>query len=107
MIDNLKTLLAPFLPFSSQKVHEYLGYDGQIFGDLVIRDVQEETRAHNVLFYDGSKAIGRWEASQLPAGQALRQPAPLYVKLDPEIVEQERQYLGQPREEGAITFDEN
>ena len=107
VIDNLKTLLAPFLPFSSQKVHEYLGYDGQIFGDLVIREVEEETRAHNVLFYDGSNAIGRWEASQLPAGQALRQPAPLYTKLDPEIVKQEQQYLGQPREEGAITLDEN
>ena len=38
MIDNLKTILAPFLPFSAQQVHEYLGYDGQLFGDLKIEE---------------------------------------------------------------------
>ncbi len=38
VIDNLNTLLAPFLPFSAQKVHEYLGYDGQVFGDLEIKE---------------------------------------------------------------------
>ena len=36
VIDNLKILLAPFLPFSAQQLHEYLGYDGQLFGELNI-----------------------------------------------------------------------
>src|SRR5690606_30051235 len=35
-IDNLKTLLAPFVPFSSQRVHEFLGYDGTLFGEQKI-----------------------------------------------------------------------
>ncbi|MFN8529572.1 MAG: methionine--tRNA ligase [Anaerolineae bacterium] len=104
VIDNLKTLLAPFLPFSSQQVHEYLGYDGQIFGDLNIVEYQESTRAHKGLVYDGSKAIGKWALSKLQAGQTMREPAPLFVKLEPEIVERERSYLGQPREEQAITL---
>ncbi len=104
-IDNLKTILAPFLPFSSQKVHEYLGYDGQLFGDLLIRDYQESARAHKALVYDGTKAIGKWQPSQLPAGQPLREPAPLYVKLDPDVVEQERSYLGQPRAERPIVVE--
>ncbi len=102
VIDSLKTLLAPFLPFSSQEVHEYLGYDGQLFGDLNIVTYEEETRSHQALVYDGSKAIGTWTPSQLPPGQALREPKALYTKLDPDIVEAERAYLGQPRVEQEI-----
>jgi len=52
--------------------------------------------------YDGSAAIGKWEKSALKPGQALREPQALYVKLDPEIVDQERAYLGAPRDEHAI-----
>jgi len=29
-ISALKTMLSPFLPFSSQKLHEYLGFEGKI-----------------------------------------------------------------------------
>ncbi len=103
VVDNLKILLAPFLPFTSQKLHEFLGYEGQLFGDLNIVEYQEKTRAHKGLVYDGSKAIGKWEKSDLKPGQALREPAPLIVKLEPEIVEKERAYLGQPRDEHEIT----
>lgn len=102
VIDNLKTLLAPFLPFSSQQVHTYLGYAGQLFGDLHIESYSEATRAHQALVYDGSEAIGTWQKSRLQAGQALREPAALYTKLEPEIVEAERAYLGAPRDEQAI-----
>jgi len=105
VMDNLKTLLAPFLPHSAQMLHEYLGYDGQLFGDLDIVTYQESTRAHKALVYDATKAIGTWEKSALPVGQALREPQPLYVKLEAEIVEQERAYLGAPREERPITFE--
>ncbi len=94
VIDNLKILLAPFTPFSSERLHHYLGYDGQLFGDLVIRDFQEPNRGHSGLVYKPHKATGRWEPSQLTAGQALRKPAPLFIKLDAEIVEQEYARLG-------------
>ena len=30
VVDNLKTLLAPVLPHTAQRLHEYLGYDGQL-----------------------------------------------------------------------------
>jgi methionyl-tRNA synthetase len=102
VIDNLKVLFAPFLPFSSQQVHEYLGYDGQLFGDLNIETFEEPTRSHRALVYDPSKAIGCWETSTLQPGQKLRKPSALFVKLDPEIVEQERSYLGAPRVESPI-----
>lgn len=104
VIDNLKTLLAPFLPHSAQMLHEYLGYDGHIFGDLDIVTYQESTRPHRALVYDGTKAIGKWEKSALQAGQALREPQPLFIKLEAEIIEQERAYIGAPREERPINF---
>lgn len=88
-IDHLATLLAPFLPFTTQKLYETLGYDGQLFGDLAITTFQEETRAHEALVYDSSKAIGRWETRRLPLGQKLRQPTPLYKKLDEKVIEEE------------------
>ncbi|TVR22940.1 MAG: methionine--tRNA ligase [Anaerolineaceae bacterium] len=102
VIDNLKTALAPYLPFSSQEVHEYLGYDGQLFGDLNIVEYAEEMRSHRALVYDGSAAIGRWEVSALQSGQKLRKPSPLFTKLDEDVVEYERGFLGKPREEMPI-----
>ena len=33
-IDNLKILLVPYLPFSSQRLHELLGYDGFLAGPI-------------------------------------------------------------------------
>ncbi len=101
-IDSLKILFAPFTPFSSQQLHDMLGYEGQLFGDLRIENFSEERRGHLALVYDGSAALGKWQASALQPGQKLRQPKPLFVKLEPEIVEQERQYLGQPRVEKPI-----
>jgi len=102
VIDNLKTLYAPFLPFSSQQAHEYLGYDGQLFGDLRIETYAESSRSHKALVYDPRPAMGHWEKSNLRPGQKLREPAALFVKLDPIVVEQERGYLGQPRVENPI-----
>jgi len=104
-IDNLKNILAPFLPFSSQKVHELLGYEGQLFGELSIRDIEESERNHKALMYDGANAIGKWEPVTIEAGQQLGQPSPLFTKLDPEIIEQEQGFLGQPREENPIIVE--
>jgi methionyl-tRNA synthetase len=106
VIDNLAVILAPYLPFSSQQVLDYLGYDERLFGDLDIVTYSETERDHKALVYDGSKASGTWTVRELPAGQALRKPSPLFTKLEPEIVEQEREYLGQPRDEQPIAVKE-
>ncbi len=105
VIDNLKIVLAPFLPFSSQKLHELLGYEGQIFGDLEVRKLDEATRSHLGLMYDPGKASGTWAKSDLKPGQALREPSPLFVKLEQEIVDLERAYLGAPRDEHEIVLE--
>jgi methionyl-tRNA synthetase len=68
-ISCIKTALFPFLPFSSQKVHEYLGYDGKI------------------------EDYG-WKPQDLPPGQQLREPQPLFKKLDESIIEEEARRIG-------------
>jgi methionyl-tRNA synthetase len=37
--------------------------------------------------------VQRWEPSDLPSGQKLREPEPLFKKLDPGIVEDELRRL--------------
>jgi len=88
-IDSLKTLLTPFLPFTCQALHGYLGYEGNIIGRIYTETLQEETRSHLAIRYDDSELQGTWAPSELPAGQALRQPGPLFRKLDESVAEEE------------------
>jgi methionyl-tRNA synthetase len=73
VINCLKLLLYPFLPFSAQTLHQYLGLEGRVEED-------------------------RWDFQHLmdsvKAGKTLLPPAPLYTKLDPEVAEEETQRLG-------------
>ncbi len=69
LISHLRTMLYPFLPFSSQKVHEYLGFSGKV----------EE---------DG------WQLRVPPPGQKLLPPEPLFSKLDEGLVAEEAGRLG-------------
>jgi methionyl-tRNA synthetase len=88
-IDSLKILFTPFLPFSSQALHELLGYDGFIAGPLEFREEVEEGGSHTVLTGDYTSWVGRWRPSTLPPGQHLSEPRPLFRKLDPAIVDEE------------------
>jgi methionyl-tRNA synthetase len=70
IISQLRTMLYPFLPFSSQRLHDYLGFAGKI------------------------EDYG-WNWQDLPAGQKLPEPKPLFTKLDDKLVEEETARLGQ------------
>jgi len=94
VIDSLKVLFAPFLPFTCQRLHLMLGYSGSLLGRQIVREYEEATRKHAALTYDYNDVTVQWKASQLPAGQQLGPVAPLFEKLDPKIVEQERDKLG-------------
>jgi len=56
-LNGLKMLFSPYTPFSSQKLHTLLGFEGDV------------------------TACG-WSAQRAPAGQALPAPTPLFVKFD-------------------------
>jgi methionyl-tRNA synthetase len=85
-VDSLKVIFTPFLPHTSQTLHELLGYDGWLAGPLEFMQVDEEDgRSHQVLTGDYRGWVGSWEPSALPAGQSLREPVPLFRKLDPAL----------------------
>jgi len=69
VISHLKTMLYPFLPFSSQKLHELLGFEGRI------------------------EDYGWQFLSPLP-GQKLLPPEPLFSKLDEDLIAEETSQLG-------------
>ena len=69
VISGLRTAFYPFLPFSSQKLHEYLGFEGKVEDD-------------------------GWQLRFPSPGQQLQPPQPLFTKLDEEIIEQETARLG-------------
>jgi methionyl-tRNA synthetase len=70
VISDLKTMLYPFLPFSSQKLHEYLGFKGRV------------------------EEYG-WQRRLPEPGQKLPSPQPLFTKLDEKLVDEETSRLGQ------------
>ncbi len=64
VINGLKVAFWPFLPFSCERLHGYLGFDTPITED-------------------------GWTMAQVPPGRQLREPAPLFTKLDPTVAEEE------------------
>jgi len=69
VLSCLRTALYPFLPFSSQKLHEFLGFTGNVQDD-------------------------GWQLRLPPPGQKLLPPKPLFSKLDEELIEEETNRLG-------------
>ncbi|HPG20011.1 MAG TPA: methionine--tRNA ligase [Flexilinea sp.] len=93
-INNLKVLFSPVLPFTSQKLHNMLGYSSNLFGEQVIKTVEDNLGEHRVNTYDASEAIGSWQPAELPVGQKFGEVCPLFKKLDASIVDEERARLG-------------
>src|SRR5256885_4464744 len=62
VLSGLRVLFSPYLPFSSQKLHHYLGFEGDV-------------------------SAASWRPVTVPAGMRLPVPAPLFPKLEePAIV---------------------
>ena len=73
VLTALKTVFYPFLPFSSERLHSFLGFNGSV-------------------------KEGGWKIQLLPPGQRLRESQPLFVKLDEDIVAEESSRLGSVNE---------
>jgi methionyl-tRNA synthetase len=100
-IDSLKVMFAPFLPFSSEKLHSFFGYETPLFGEQYIEDVSDSLGSHKVLRYKpvvpgraGGAVEAQWKPSELKPGAKLNQPGPLFKKLEDSVVEEERGRLG-------------
>ena len=98
-IDSLKVLFAPFLPFTSEKLNGFFGYETPIFGEQYIETVKDALGEHSVLRYRPSTSPLvplriNWKPSELKPGMKLNPPAPLFKKLEESVVEEERARLG-------------
>jgi methionyl-tRNA synthetase len=76
-VDNLKTMLTPFLPFSAQRLHAMLGYDDVIAPQPAVKDLG----THRIITGDYA-GEDRWQPSRLEAGRRLPAPEPLFKRLE-------------------------
>lgn len=88
-ISGLKTIFAPILPFTCERLHTLLGEDGQMAGEQKVETYKESAQSHVGLTYDGRLAVGRWERVVIPAGRKLPKPKPLFKKLDASVADEE------------------
>jgi methionyl-tRNA synthetase len=94
LVDDAKTLLTPFLPRSSQQVHELLGGTGTWSDMPYVEEVDEEGGPPYPVItgrYDGA---ARWASAPLRPGTPLAPPTPLFTKLDSSVVDEELARLG-------------
>ncbi|HEV2537903.1 MAG TPA: methionine--tRNA ligase [Streptosporangiaceae bacterium] len=94
VVDDAKTLLTPFLPRSSQQVHELLGGSGTWSDMPRVEEVDEEGGPSYPVItgtYDGA---ARWASVPVKAGTPLAAPKPLFTKLDTSVVDSELARLG-------------
>jgi len=87
-IDSLKVLFAPFLPFTSEKLNGFFGYETPLFGEQYTETVKDSLGEHTVLRYKGIDGL-LWNPSELKPGAKLNPPAPLFKKLDESVTEKE------------------
>ncbi|MBO1032169.1 methionine--tRNA ligase [Tessaracoccus sp. SD287] len=82
VVQDCNTLLTPFLPHASQKVHEALGGTGiwAAMPDLV--EVTEGGTTYPVLTGDYQNQLAQWRSAPIEVGRRLTKPSPLFGKLD-------------------------
>jgi len=95
-IDSLKVLFAPFLPFTSEKLNGFFGYETPLYGEQFIEEISDSLGTHTGLRYRAGKIsnLSTWTPSDLKPGTKLNQPGPLFRKLDENVIEEERARLG-------------
>jgi methionyl-tRNA synthetase len=90
VVQDANTLLTPFLPHASQKIHEALGGTGVWAAQPEQKDVEDLDRPgqiNPILTGDYAGEQARWESTPLAVGRPLEKPTPLFTKLDPKLGE--------------------
>ena len=92
VVDDAKTLLTPFLPASSSRVHAMLRGSDAWAAMPELRELDEETAvgspSYSVLTGDYDTGA-RWESVPIDVGRELAPPTPVFTKLDPSVVDEE------------------
>jgi methionyl-tRNA synthetase len=92
---DCNTLLSPFLPHSSNKVHLALGGEGTFMPMPRIETVEEldPDNGAGLSFYPvitgEYSSTPRWESRPVDVGAKVAKPTPIFTKLDPSVVDEE------------------
>jgi methionyl-tRNA synthetase len=89
LVDDAKTLLTPFLPRSSAKVHAILGGQGAWSGTPRIEQVEEDGAPAYPVITGDYDSPARWESAPVRPGVRLSRPEPLFAKLDTAVIDEE------------------
>jgi methionyl-tRNA synthetase len=89
LVDDAKTLLTPFLPRSSAKVHAMLGGQGAWSGAPRLQEVEEEGGPGYPVITGDYSSPARWESVPVRPGIPLSRPEPLFAKLDTSVIDEE------------------
>jgi methionyl-tRNA synthetase len=89
-ISDCNTMLAPFLPHSTQQVHALLGRQDVLAPAPQLREVEDLDGgpSYPVLTGDYDSAA-TWARSDIAAGTPIAPPTPLFAKLDQSVVDEE------------------
>jgi methionyl-tRNA synthetase len=89
-VSDCTTMLAPFLPQTSQQVHQLLGREGVLAPQPELREVDDLDGGPSYPVLTGDYATSvRWASDPLNVGTPVEAPTPLFAKLDPSIVDEE------------------
>src|SRR5215212_1391565 len=93
-ISDCRSLLAPFLPFSAQMVHEVMGGTGVVSPMPEIREVADLDGGPSYPTLTGDySGFPRWESVPIVPGTPVGKPTPIFTKLDPSVVTEELERL--------------
>ncbi|WP_130012836.1 methionine--tRNA ligase [Serinicoccus sediminis] len=94
---DLNTILSPYLPHSSTAVHRALGGEGD-FQPMprleTVADLDDPARPDYPVITGDYSTAPRWEHRPVAVGAPVAKPSPIFTKLDPSVVEEERARLG-------------
>ena|SRR5690625_16383 len=97
-VSDLNRILSPFLPHAANRVHQVLGGQGEFMpmpSSTRVQDLDDAERDYMVITGDYT-ATPPWASVPVEVGTPIAKPAPVFTKLDTEVVHAERARLGLP-----------
>ena len=102
VVVDLNTMLAPYLPHSSTIVHQTMGGQGEFMPMPrieTVADLDDPDRPDYPIVTGDYSGMPRWEHRPVVVGAAIHKPTPIFTKLDPSIIDEERERLGLHQEQ--------
>jgi methionyl-tRNA synthetase len=89
-VDDINRILAPFLPFAAETVHQLIGRSGRLHGEPRIEIVDDLDGGPSYPVITGDyRDPAPWRSVPIVPGTPLAAPTPVFAKLDQSVVDEE------------------